>query len=722
MLIHNLLNISPDKKFAASFTYLTHLILLFSLTVPALAAAGDLDASFGQNGISVASGLSTSAFGTSIALQPDGKIIVGGIAPSAPYNLRGFALVRYLPDGSVDTSFGNNGYIITPSSVSNSSDAFLKDVAVLPDGKIIAVGWVRVPDTITPFARQSLIVFRYDANGTLDTTFHDNGKYIYAAGGFLSSAESVKVQPDDKFVVAGYTGDAVKGNVPYKSLLFRFAGNTLDPAFHSGQTQVAGNTEGYSVALQADSKIIVGGRTTGDMVYALSLTRYNADGTIDTSFGNNGRIIRPGENLSEAAEVSTQPDGKIVAVASIFPNGNLRDFAVLRFLPDGSPDSSFGTGGKVITAVSNLSDTPSGSALQANGKIVISGFTHNYSVSNSDVFPILIRYNTDGSLDRTFGIGGIVRTPANTTHSDMLIQADGKILTASNPGFRAMRYLANGTRDFDFDGDDKADVSIFRPDAAAEWYWLGSLNGQSSGLQFGGGADKPAPADFDADGKTDVSVFRPADGGWYRLNSSNNTFTAFQFGALDDLPVPGDFDGDGKADICVYRPSAGSWYRINSSNNQFVAAQFGIAEDAPLMGDFDGDGKSDLAVYRPSNGYWYRINSDSDTFSANQFGIAEDKPVAADYDGDGKTDLAVYRPSAGDWYIINSSTSAFAGTHFGNAEDRPSPADFDGDGKSDLAVFRPSGGIWYLLRTSAGFTGIQFGADGDIPTPNAFIR
>jgi hypothetical protein len=276
-------------------------------------------------------------------------------------------------------------------------------------------------------------------------------------------------------------------------------------------------------------------------------------------------------------------------------------------------------------------------------------------------------------------------------------------------------------RSFDYDGDGKADLSVFRP-SAGSWYISQSSNNAFIAVQFGANGDLIAPADFDGDGKTDICVFRPTDGGWYRLNSSNNTFTPAQFGTNGDLPVPGDFDGDGKADLTVYRPSAGSWYRINSSNNQFIAAQFGVAEDKPLVGDFDGDGKSDLTVFRPSNGTWYRINSATDSFSPNQFGATGDLPVAADYDGDGKTDLAVYRPSVGDWYIINSSNASFTGIHFGVSEDKPAPADFDGDGKADLVVFRPSSGTWYLLRTTAGFTGFQFGASGDVPTPNAFVR
>ncbi|HEX8738497.1 MAG TPA: FG-GAP-like repeat-containing protein [Pyrinomonadaceae bacterium] len=704
------------RKTVSALAAFTILILLFNL--PAFAAAGDLDASFGQNGISPAPGLNPDGASTCIALQPDGKIIVGGIVRSPP-GFYSFTLVRYLPDGSVDTSFGNGGNVITPPFVSNSSDSNLNDVAVLADGKIIAVGWVRVPDTVTPFARQSLIVFRYNANGSLDTTFHDNGKFIYGEGGFIASAEAVKVQPDDKFVVAGYTGSAIKGNVPYKSLLFRFAGNTLDAAFNNGQTQVVpGDTLGYSVALQADGKIIVGGRTNSSTGNGLSLTRYNADATIDTSFGNNGRIIRANENLSEAIEVLAQPDGKIVAVSSIFANSNLRDFAILRFNSDGSPDSSFGTGGKVITAVSNRSDTPSGGVLQANGKIVVSGASHYYAASTPDIFPILVRYNADGSLDRTFGIGGIARTPSPASHGDIILQPDGKILTSIslrqssvNSSFRTARYLANGTRDFDFDGDRNADVSIFRPNSAAEWYWLGSSNNESSGLQFGVDSDKPAAADFDGDGKTDVAVFR--DGDWYRINSSDNQFVAVHFGQAGDKPVAADYDGDGGADLAVYRQ--GNWYILNSADDSFRAEQFGIASDKPVLGDFDADGKNDLAVYR--DGTWYLLRSREGFFGV-QFGIASDKPVTADYDGDGKTDLAVYRPADGTWYLLRSNLG-FTATQFGISSDKPVPADYDNDGKADIAVYRE--GIWYLLQSSAGFRGVQFGAANDFPVPAAFL-
>lgn len=288
-------------------------------------------------------------------------------------------------------------------------------------------------------------------------------------------------------------------------------------------------------------------------------------------------------------------------------------------------------------------------------------------------------------------------------------------------GSQNTRATTSQTTPFDFDGDGRADIAVFRP-SAASWYISNSSDNAFVAHQFGTSGDLIAPADFDADGKTDISVFRPADGGWYRLSSSDNTFSAFHFGASGDLPVPGDFDGDQQADISVYRPSNGFWYRVNSSTGEFSAAQFGMAGDKPLVADLDGDGRSDLAVFRPSDGTWYRINSGNDTFAATHFGTDEDKPVPADYDGDGRTDLAVYRPSVGNWYISGSANALFTATHFGLTEDEPAPADFDGDGKADLAVFRPSTGIWYLLRTTAGFAAIQFGTNADIPAAGAFLR
>lgn len=270
---------------------------------------------------------------------------------------------------------------------------------------------------------------------------------------------------------------------------------------------------------------------------------------------------------------------------------------------------------------------------------------------------------------------------------------------------------------FDFDGDSKADISLFRPSNGA-WYLSRSTAG-FIGIQFGQAGDRPVAADYDGDGMADPAVYR--DGVWYRLFSATNTFDARSFGLSTDVPTPADFDGDGKADIAVFRPSTGVWYESLSANGAFSATAFGQAGDVPVAADYDGDGKADIDLFRPSNGVWYRLLSGTGGFYAVQFGANGDKPVTGDFDGDGKADTAVWRPSTGAWYVLRSDNSFYA-MGFGMVGDIPVPADYDGDGKADVAVFRPSSGVWYRLNSSNGaFSAYSFGLMNDEPAPASYI-
>lgn len=273
---------------------------------------------------------------------------------------------------------------------------------------------------------------------------------------------------------------------------------------------------------------------------------------------------------------------------------------------------------------------------------------------------------------------------------------------------------------FDFDGDSKTDLSIFRP-GPGEWWYLRSSNGSNGAVAFGSGTDRLTPADFTGDAKTDVAVFRPSNGNWFVLRSEDFSFFAFPFGTNGDVPSPGDFDGDGKADATVFRPSNNTWF-INGSAGGTQIIGFGAAGDVPVNADYDGDGLSDVAIYRPSLGQWWVRRSSNSTVFAVAFGSASDQTVQGDFTGDGKADAAFFRPSNGTWNVLRSEDFSFFAFPFGTSTDIPTPGDYDGDGKFDAAIFRPSVSTWFIQRSTAGTLIQAFGVNGDVPVPNAYVR
>ena len=261
---------------------------------------------------------------------------------------------------------------------------------------------------------------------------------------------------------------------------------------------------------------------------------------------------------------------------------------------------------------------------------------------------------------------------------------------------------------FDFDGDGRSDISVFRP-SDRTWYLDRSFDAFDA-LQFGLPTDQITPADFDGDGETDIAVYR--DGVWYWLNSSDGTLGVVQFGLTGDIPVPADYSGDGRDEIAIYRN--GLWWMLDLASNQTSVVSFGLPADRPVPADYDGDGKVDQAVYR--NGEWH-LNRSSLGYMVINFGLSTDKPVVADYDGDGRADPAVYRD--GTWYLDQSS-QGFAAFNWGLSTDVPVPADYDGDGRADPAVFRS--GAWYLLQSTSGASIRDFGHSDDDPLQAAFVH
>ncbi len=322
------------------------------------------------------------------------------------------------------------------------------------------------------------------------------------------------------------------------------------------------------------------------------------------------------------------------------------------------------------------------------------------------------QYNNNGNQTVTFTVAP---NPGAFRNGSIVIYE------ASIP-VRTFSINQSGKSPFDFDGDTKTDLSIFRP-TGGEWWYLRSSDGGNRTFQFGQSTDKLVPADYTGDGKTDIAVFHPSTGEWYVLRSENSTFYAFPFGISSDIPAPADYDGDGKADATIFRPSVATWYISKSTGNVDIIG-FGANGDKPIPADYDGDGKADLAIFRPTgaNGAeWWIRRSYTETVWATQFGISTDKAMPGDFTGDGKADVAFWRPSNGNWFVLRSEDFSYFAFPLGANGDVSLTGDYDGDGKTDAGVFRPSNNTWYIQRSTAGILIQTFGASGDMPVPNVYV-
>jgi uncharacterized delta-60 repeat protein len=703
--------------------------LMFLITLGGFSAAkaqqaGALDPNFGAGGK-----VTTDFFGDfdrvfAIAIQTDGKIIVGGSARTANLTTD-FALARYNSDGSLDTSFDGDGKATTDFASSGDN---VYALLIQPDGKIIAGGSARI-GTTTNFA-----LARYLPNGALDTSFDADGKVNTDFRGDFDQIESLALQADGKIVAAGVADDA---NGADDFGLARYNTNgSLDASFDGDGkiiTDFNQDTDwAFAVAIQTDGKIIAGGKTQTATSDDFALARYNSNGILDTTFDADG--LATTDFLNDVDEINTiliQPDGKIVAtgIASLF-NGTQIDFGAARYNADGSLDTTFSRDGRASADFGEDFDEGFAAVLQADGKIVVGGGARPPQMGSTVNFG-LARFNSDGTADTTFDGDGKVLTHFNGLDqiNALALQADGKLVAAGSTigtniaDFALARYLNNpatgGKQIFDFDGDGKTDISIFRP-SAGEWWYLRSSDGQNRAFSFGTSTDKLTPADFTGDGKTDIAFFRPATGEWFVLRSEDNSFYSYPFGADGDVPFAGDFDADLKADSGVFRPSTATWFIRKSSDGTAIIQQFGQTGDVPVVADYDGDGKADIAIYRATSGQWW-INRSTLGGVAFQFGNSTDKPVVGDYTGDGKADVAFFRPSTSEWFVLRSENQSFYSFPFGAAGDIPAAGDYDGDGEFDAAVFRPSSATWFVQRTNAGTLIQNFGQNGDKPLPSSFI-
>jgi uncharacterized delta-60 repeat protein len=419
------------KRIGLRVTAALVLVGLLLLAVgSAQATPGGLDPGFGSGGKVMTSFGSGDDDAFAVALQPDGRIVVAG------YSINGsgddFAVVRYSKNGSLDASFGSGGKVTT-SLGSGDDDAY--GVAVQPDGKIVAVGYS------TNGANAEFALTRYTPNGSLDPTFGSGGKVTTSIGSD-DYGEDLALQSDGKIVVAGtsFTGS------DYDFALVRYNANgTLDTTFNgTGKVTTAlgtGRDIAYGIVIQADGKIVAGGYGNAGSTYDFALARFGTGGSLDSSFGSGGKVMTPiGTGSDIARGIALEPDGKIVAAGDSTKAGG-EDFALVRYTSNGSLDPTFGSGGKVTTSIgthNNAVDVAS----QLDGRIVAAGYTWDSPNITSEDFA-LIRLNADGALDSSFGSGGKVRTSVGS-NSDVAeavkLQSDGKLVAAG--------YSTNGSDDF----------------------------------------------------------------------------------------------------------------------------------------------------------------------------------------------------------------------------------------------------------------------------------
>ena len=325
----------------------------------ALAAPGELDASFGSGGTVITS-FGGADVASAVAIQPDGKLVVAGRTNIAGNTV--FALARYNANGGLDPAFGTGGLVTT--DFGSTDQAFA--VALQGDGKIVTAGR----------RGSDVIVARYNADGTQDTLFgpaNTPGRVITNFGA-TEQALALVLQPDGKIVVAGRTNKpAPNGNFDFALARYESTG-TLDLTFGTAglvTTDFGGSVDrAFAMALQPDGKLVV----VGDSDANFALARYNSDGSLDAGFGAGGKVVttlrryRPGLGGDPAAGRQDRrgwPDGH-------GHQHRLRPRALQ--LPDGSLDGAFGSGGRVTTNFTGTSDDlGSAVALQSDGKIVVGG-------------------------------------------------------------------------------------------------------------------------------------------------------------------------------------------------------------------------------------------------------------------------------------------------------------------------------------------------------------
>jgi uncharacterized delta-60 repeat protein len=427
----------------ASIALVAIAILIFNTRTSIAAADGDLDSTFGTGGRVVTDFSGRSNGASAVALQSNGKILIAGDALSAS-GPPDFAVARYNNDGSLDSGFGTGGRVTTDFAARSDVGSA---ITIQPDGKILVAGAADMASTNFDFA-----LVRYNSDGSLDSSFGAGGKVTTDFNNALDQAAAIGLQSDGKIVLAGFATTSTQHMALARyntngtlDTSFGSGGKVVND--FSGTRDAAS-----SLAIQVDGRIVIGGFTIDPLTsfFVFALARYNTDGSLDPAFGTGGKVTTrvvfgDGED-DEVAALAIQSDGRILAAGRA---NFAQDFGLVRYQTNGSIDSAFGTNGIVTTDFNGHIDRAASVMLQVDGKIVLAGSTNLTTGSTGDFG--LARYNPSGSLDSTFGTGGKVITDFGgnvdsamglVIQSDNLIVAAGSSFTISGGDIAMGRYLA----------------------------------------------------------------------------------------------------------------------------------------------------------------------------------------------------------------------------------------------------------------------------------------
>jgi uncharacterized delta-60 repeat protein len=361
------------------------------------------------------------------------------------------AVPRVGADGMLDPSFGNGGLVTTAFPGSFPQDVALS-LMVMPDGRAVAAG-----STNINLIQTDIAVARYLFSGDLDTTFGGDGRVTIPfpqQGGSYSTAEAVLLQADGRLVLVGGT----VGDFFASFALARLnADGSLDPSFGTGGLVTApANAVAATGLLQPDGRIVAAGATGTS---SIMVARYNADGSLDPTFGGDGTVTVTVPGSFDVQAVVLQPDGKLV-IAGTSPTGfSLRNFGLVRLLPDGALDTSFGGDG-IVSSDFGAIETGFSVILLPDGRLVVAGARTLMATPTSPVDIALARYLPDGSVDTTFGTGGVVIASMSPVEwaTQLMRLPDGKLLAAGSifrkkGDFLLARFLPDGVLDSTFGVD-----------------------------------------------------------------------------------------------------------------------------------------------------------------------------------------------------------------------------------------------------------------------------